>query len=250
MGSRSSTTTSVPAWALHDAQTLLWSGRNLITGGDDPAAYPLKDMDPALFAQLAPFTPDQQAGMDSIRGAAGEGGRLADIGTGQLQQTMAGQYLTPESNPYLEQTYNAAARGVTDQYRQAVAPGLMAQAQQAGVAGGSAAGEQDAYQRFQLGQNLSDLAAQIYGGNYQQERGRQIGAVAQIGDQQRAMQMPGQALLSTGTLQQGQEQSALDLAQQNASLAEEYPYKLLSYLGNVLGASTGSGGSVSAGTSK
>jgi hypothetical protein len=259
MGSRSSTAQSVPPWALPYAQQLLRAGTDYVApGATDPVTgkplgtsnFPLQQMDPALQTQVAPFNSTQQAGIDYLTGSAGASAGLAGAGAQQVTDTLGGKYLSPDSNPYLNDTYNAAARGVTDQYKLATAPGLMAQAQQAGVSGGSAEGEMRQANQFSLGQNLSDLATQIYGGNYQAERGRQAQAGGEVPALQGAIAAPGQQLLGAGTLGQSQTQAELDAAQGNAQLKQAFPGTLLSYFGNLLGSATGGGGQTVAGTSK
>jgi len=254
MGSRSQSTQSIPSWALPAAKSIFSTGFDLSAPGQTPAYLPeglnLAPFNPALEQQLAGFNPTQQAGMDYLTGSAGASADLAGAGAQQLQDTLQGQYLSPESNPYLQSTYNAAADAMTNQYQQAIAPSLMAQAQQGGVMGGSGMQEQQAYNQFNLGQNLSDLASKIYGGNYAAERGNQLAGLGMVGAGQQAISAPGQQLLGVGALGQGQTQAGMDVATQNAQLRQEYPYKQLSYLGNLLGTATTGGGSVTAGTSK
>ncbi len=86
---------------------------------------------------------------------------LAPGGLQNLQDTIAGRYLDPASNPYLSQTYDAAARQIT--------PRINSLFEASGRYGSGA-------QQGVLGQNLSDLATNIYGGNYNAERARQFGA--------------------------------------------------------------------------
>ena len=254
MGSRSNTTQSLPAWAKPWANTLLPTATGLTAPGADPSltqgALPLKPYDPALSQQVAGFNPTQLAGLGALGGTAAPSLALAGSGVNQLEKTLSGDYLSPGSNPFLDQTYSAAARNMTDQYQMATAPSNAIAAQQAGVGGGSADQQNQALSRFGLGQNLSDLATQIYGGNYAQERGLQNSAMSAIPGMQGALAAPGQQLLGAGTLQQSQTQTELDFAQKNAQAKEEYPYTLLSYLGNMLQTATTGGGQSTAGTSK
>ena len=86
---------------------------------------------------------------------------LAPGGLQNLQDTIAGHYLDPASNPYLNQTYDAAARQITPRVNSLFeASGRYGSGAHQGV----------------LGQNLSDLATNIYGGNYNSERARQFQA--------------------------------------------------------------------------
>lgn len=103
-------------------------------------------------------------------------GALANQARSQQQKTIAGDYLDPATNPYLNASYDAAARAMSNQYRYATAPSTAGMFAQAGTFGGSAHRQLKSMQEFEFGQNLSDLAAQMYGQNYQQERQAQIGA--------------------------------------------------------------------------
>jgi hypothetical protein len=86
---------------------------------------------------------------------------LAPGGLQQLQNTISGQYLDPATNPYLNQTYDAAARQITPRVNSLFeASGRYGSGAHQGV----------------LGQTLSDLGTNIYGGNYNNERARQLAA--------------------------------------------------------------------------
>lgn len=86
---------------------------------------------------------------------------LAPGGLQQLQNTISGQYLDPATNPYLNQTYDAAARQITPRVNSLFeASGRYGSGAHQGV----------------LGQSLADLGTSIYGGNYNAERARQLAA--------------------------------------------------------------------------
>ena len=81
-----------------------------------------------------------------------------------LTATMRGDYLSPEANPWLDQTFD---KGV-EQIKATLSPkfGHM-------QAFGGSSGYNEA-----LGRSTSDLASNIYGGNYQAERERQVKGMA------------------------------------------------------------------------
>lgn len=93
---------------------------------------------------------------------------------GRVLAGARGDYLSPESNPYLKATFGQAAKEVTDAYSRGTAAQTDAAAAQAGAFGSSGYGEQTALNQFGLGQNLNNLATDIYGGAYSDERGRQL----------------------------------------------------------------------------
>lgn len=146
--------------------------------------------------------------------------------TGMLANTISGKYLDPSTNPYLTDTFNQAAKGVTDQYRTAIAPSLMAQGEIASGGGPGALANNSAFNQTQwqnqygLGQTLDNLATNIYGGNYQQERQNQLAAAAQaqglagqanqLAETAAGNKLAGtQGLLSAVNSQQGNELAAL-----------------------------------------
>ena len=96
----------------------------------------------------------------------------------EMSRTIAGNYLNPLSNPYLRDTYDQAARAVTDAYRSTTEPRTDYLFGRSGNAFGANSGYQETVARnqFGFGQNLSDLATDIYGGNYGAERNRQSAA--------------------------------------------------------------------------
>lgn len=101
---------------------------------------------------------------------AGDGANVQN----NLMGTANGQYLG--ANPYLDQQYNSAARRVTENFNDAVMPGLNATFAGAGGSGSQIHRELALDSADELGQNLSDLAGNMYGNNYQQERDRQLQA--------------------------------------------------------------------------
>jgi hypothetical protein len=78
----------------------------------------------------------------------------------QMKATIQGDYLN--SNPYLDRAFNMGADRITE--RLSPSFGHM-----------QAFGGNSGYQQA-LGRSLGDYATQVYGGNYQQERGRQVAA--------------------------------------------------------------------------
>ena len=125
----------------------------------------------------------------STGGLPSENTTLSNLGVsnlpGMLSQTISGKYLNPSTNPYLADTFNQAAKGVTDQYQTSIAPSLMAEGEVASGGGPGALANNSAFNQAQwqnqygLGQTLNNLATDIYGGNYQQERQNQLAAAGQ-----------------------------------------------------------------------
>lgn len=116
-------------------------------------------------------------------------GQLNQAGGQNMLNTIRGDYLSPDSNPYLQATYDKAARGVTDQYNYSTMPQLSrAFGNQQAFGGSSAFGEAFGKANQGLATGLADLGTGIFGGNYQSERGRQFSAAGAAPDYSSAMQ--------------------------------------------------------------
>lgn len=229
--STSTTTTTLPAWLQPYAEQFIKSYQGEVYDENGN----LKEQPDNLTQNVAGFTQYQQAALDNIGNLSGGTQAVANTGLGQAGATLSGQYLDPASNPWLDATFNKAARGVTDQYSTAVAPSIMAAAQKSGNFGGSAMDQAMAMSRYNLGENLNDLATSIYGGNYQAERTNQLNTLSQLPNTLNAGYIPSQQLLGAGSLQQQQRQSEMDTDYMNALNANQYPFELLSGFGGALG---------------
>lgn len=206
----------------------------------------IRQYDPSLNQQVAGFSPNQLAAIEQMRATGQDITPLLQNAQQQLGSTLAGDYLSPESNPYLKSAYEQAARGVTDQYRTATAPTLAAMSQRVGgggLPGGSAYQQAGMQQQYGLGRNLSDLATQLYGGNYETERGRQLGAMQMAPGMAQAQYLPAEQLMQAGTLEQEQQQLMYDTLFQNMNRADQYQFNVMNQLATALGASQGGAGS-------
>jgi hypothetical protein len=125
------------------------------------------------YANFAPET-EQALGMQASRASAGS--PLLRSAQDVLKDTSAGVYLN--SNPYVDRMFGSAADAVTRKYREATAPSIGSQFALSGRYGSGAHANALNQSQDQLGRSLGDLAANIYGGNYNQERQRQTQAAA------------------------------------------------------------------------
>lgn len=174
---------------------------------------------------LRGITQRAQAGSPLLRGAQ-------DYAGGVLR----GDYLSPESNPYLRGTYDAAARGVTRAYQTAVEPGTRSIFEGAGRGGSGAEANRLSRGRDELARNLSEMAQRFYGAHYAQERGLQqqvMGAAAPLaeadyGDLAR--------LGGVGQARQGLSQQILDDLMQRYYFGEDEPRERLAEYSRLIGA--------------
>lgn len=231
-------TTGWPGWLQEDVNQYIGQYMNTALPGGQVEPY-----NPALNQQVAPFNATQNQAFGDIMNTAGGVAPYTGATLGNLTATEQGQYLDPSSNPWLRGTYDQAAQAMSDQYKYATAPSLMAAAQ--GVGGTTqGTGYQDSSMlaRYELGQNLANLGNRIYGGNYQAERGNQIQAANMMPSVVQGAFAPAQAELGVGGLQQQQQQSVYDTSQQNAMRQFQYPYTVLDQLGGALGTARGPSG--------
>lgn len=129
-----------------------------------PTYYPgqtIASTDPATIAALNRTEQRAMSGSPVTAGA-----------TNLLSDTLSGSYLN--SNPFLDKQYEQAARNVGEQFQKYAVPNMNSQFERAGRTGSSAQGLAMGDLNQQLGKQLSDMATNIYGQNYDQERQRQM----------------------------------------------------------------------------
>lgn len=117
------------------------------------------------FGSLASLTANnrQIAGVNELFNRGQQGSPLTDAAGSLTQSTLAGDFLSPDSNPYLQQTFDRAA----DLTRTRLDSEFAGSGRNLGAS------------RPARSEELQTLAADIFGGNFQRERDRQSGAVGQ-----------------------------------------------------------------------
>ena len=171
---------------------------------------------------------------------------------GQVGQTAAGGFLN--ANPYQQAMMEAATRPLTQQFSQAVLPGISSLYSKSGRLGSGAMERALGTATESYGRSLGDITANIAGSQYQQERGLQ--QQAQLAQSQLAGAAPsfyGQQFLPSQTLGQiGAQREAIaaqPLQEQMSRFAyqQRLPYEQLSgYLSSVYGSPLGQFGTPAA----
>jgi hypothetical protein len=192
-----------------------------------------------LYAQL---TPEQLATIQSAMGMSG----LAPEAVGQAfslgQSMLAGDFLNPETNPYLQNYMNAATTGVTEQFQRNVLPSLASGAVMSGGYGGSRQGVAEGLASGEYTQSVSDMLSNILMQNYSQERQNQMNTPAflsqALGMGQQGLNMGYQA---GGTLQADQ-QAQLDEAYQQYMMRQNAPWQAMAPFWNMASQAAGFGG--------
>lgn len=229
----STTTASLPAFAAPYANSVLNDVSNYVNA-DLAGGFPR-----GLLEQVAPLTGLQQQGINLGQNAATGSQALLVPALQQMEATLSGNYLNPQSNPYLSATYNEAAQPIVQQYRDAIAPGIQAEFAHAGSFGGSAQQQTEGLAQQGLANALGNLATNLYGGAYEQGLQNQIKEQSLLPSLLAASFTPSQALLNLGGLSQQQQQSQLNAALQNAQSEFNYPYQTLSQLASAIPVSVG-----------
>lgn len=185
---------------------------------------------------VAPLTDAQNSALNTTIGI-GSGVNQGVAAAGQNNaDTLNGKYLDPASNPYLRGTFDAAADAVTRQYQTATAPQTAGAMAQAGRYGSGAYGNQVKNNQLNLGASLNNLATNIYGGNYQNERGNQMTAAGQAGAINQAEYINPNAALSAGGVQQAQNQNVNNSNMAAYNYNRDQPTNALnSYIGQIQG---------------
>ncbi len=118
-------------------------------------------------------------------GVAGQDPSLTSSNAAQslLQQTLQGNFLSPESNPFLSAQIASAQRPLIQQFQDVAMPRLQGQFTAAGQRtqpeGSSAFDRAASIATRGLFNNLGDIATKMTGENFQAERARQVQAVTQ-----------------------------------------------------------------------
>lgn len=163
----------------------------------------------------------QTAGLDQIAQRATQGSQTINNAEGQLNNIIAGG----NTNPYLDAMVGRA--------QDSVKSGFNTAAVNSGSFGNAGLAEQ-------YGKQLGDVATQMYGQAYDQDRARQmqgIGMAQQFGNQ--AYQDASQ-LLNAGQIVQDQQQQGLDFNYQQFQDKQNLPYKQLAAMAGPFGSNLGS----------
>jgi len=178
--------------------------------------------------RMASMTPEHEIALGGITNRAISGSPGMNATNQNLAATMRGDFLSPGSNPWLDQTFAKGMEGI----KASVTPtfGHM-------QAFGGNTGYNEAMSR-----GAADLATNVYGGNYQAERERQIKGMAlapQIAQQDYS---DAQALLGVGDVRRQYSQDQLNMNYEDWLRQQNHPYAQLDVLANAIRGGIGGGG--------
>lgn len=175
---------------------------------------------------VAGFSPEQELGFNLGTQRALAGSPTLNAANQNITDTLNGNYLSPDSNPYLKANVDQALNDVTGRVNSQFNNNNF---------GGSAHQET-------LTRNLGDTASQLYGQNYANERGNQLNAAGQAIGLSNADYNDSAALQAIGAQRQGLANQYLGNASTQFTNAANFPYEQLQRYGNVVSQGTGAGG--------
>lgn len=221
-GGRETVTTTIPEWVRPYAE-------NFMSGSQRVANRPYQPYTGQTVAQLNPYT---SAAYNAQAQRALQGSPVTNAAASEVTKTLGGGYLN--ANPYLDKTIDLASRDVLRNMTNLDA--------RSGSFGNSGIQQNTA-------SALGDIATQIRGADYANERGRQLqalGAAPSIANQD---YIDASQLAEAGKGFQQQQQSNLTDQYQRFLEARQYPEKQLDILGKGLGVNYGSSTSGNTGPS-
>lgn len=149
--------------------------------------------------------------------------------------TASGMYLSPESNPFLAETIDAAIRPVQERYQFDLIPQL----EDAAIGGGAYGGARQDLAQQDLAESFTreagDISSNIAFGNYSAERGRQMQAPALL-NAANALDVAGpETALRAAAIEQGWDQDELNEAIAAYEQMIGAPWQGLMEFGQILG---------------
>jgi hypothetical protein len=180
---------------------------------------------PPFTSMMAQQPTETTEGLAALTARAKEGNPILNAAQTNLSDTLAGKYLSADSNPYLSGMFDAASRQVMQKYNESAVPQTDAMFNRAGAFGGSAHRLYQAQQARDMQQGLGDMASQLYGGQYESERQKQLQA-AMLGPQiSQADYYDIQALLSGGDIKRQEEQNKINEQVNYWQTMQNWPYQ-------------------------
>jgi hypothetical protein len=176
--------------------------------------------------QIAPFSPEQQYGLGMTTQRAINGSPVMNAAQGNAYNTLQGNFMSPDSNPWLKQNVDTAMGDVQGRINSQFNNNNF---------GGSAHQEN-------LTRDLGKVSGQMYGANYEQERARQMQTMGMAPQMAESDYRDAQALLGVGDARQQLSQSYLDQANGLFNQNKDYPQQQLDAYGRAVGVGMGAGG--------
>lgn len=197
------------------------------------AKTPFQGYDGQRYADL---NTTQNLGIGMVQDRALSGSQTMNNAEGALNQFINGG----NTNPYLDSMVSKAQGSVVDQFNNMVKPQTEAAMRNAGSFGNSGLNQLMQNQQKAAGQQMSDIATQMYGQAYGQDQANKLSAIGQAPTFGNAAYQDASQLLNVGNIQQQQDQNNLDFGYNQFQEAKDYPFKQLQATGGVINSNMGS----------
>jgi len=201
-----------------------------------------KEYTPYEGQRIADLNANQLSGINNTQDQATSGFQGQQEVGDLYQQTVRGDFMNPESNPYLGHTFDAAATKMADAYKSGTAAQTDARYGRAGAFGGSAWRQATAGNERAFGDSLANLATSTYGQNYNTERANQINAMGAASQMQGIGYTDASKLIGAGDIQRSYEQDLINQQYGDWQSAQNQPYANLDVLAKGISGSVGNAG--------
>ena len=185
--------------------------------------------------RYADMNTTQNLGIGMIQDRALNGSQTIGNAENALNQNIMGG----QTNPYLDSLVSKAQGSVADQFNNMTKPQTESAMANSGSFGNAGLNQLMQNQQKAAGQQMGDIASQMYGSAYETDKKRQmqsIGMAPQFGNM--AYQDAGQ-LINAGNMQQDQAQQGLDFNYSQFQDWQNDPYKKLAAMSGVFGSFPG-----------
>lgn len=186
--------------------------------------------------RYAGLNQNQNAGIDMVANRALNGSQTMNNAEGSLNSFITGG----NTNPYLDSLVSKAQSSVVNQFNETTKPQLEASMQNSGSFGNSGYSQLMQSKQKAAGQQMSDIANQMYGQAYEGDQAKRMQAIGMAPTFGNAAYQDAGQLLNAGGLQQQTDQNNLDFNYQQFQNAADNPYKQLQATGGVLQGNMGS----------
>jgi len=215
--SKQTTTSAYPSWATNAAKDVLNRGTTLAN----------QQYTPYTGQRIADMTQEQTSGLGMTANIAQNGTAATNTANADFTKTMSGDYLSPDSNPYLKANVNSALDNVQTRVNSQFNNNNY----------GTTAHQET------LANQLSQAANQAYGDNYSAERSRMASLQSMAPQYQTMAYQDAQNLTGVGDAYRSNAQDYLNLQQSDWQDQQNQPYKNLDTLSSALRSAVGNQGS-------
>jgi hypothetical protein len=186
--------------------------------------------------RFADLNQTQNLGLGMVQNRALGGSATMSNAENSLNKLIGGG----NTNPYLDQMVNKAQTSVVDNFNNMVKPQTEMAMQNSGSFGNSGYQQLMQNQQKAAGQQMADIATDMYGNAYNTDQANRMQAIGMAPTFGNAAYQDAAQLLNAGGIQQNQAQQGLDFNYQQFQEAQNNPYKQLAATGGVVGQNMGS----------